>query len=371
MSDPSPDLDIVKQLLDKAVVHDDPPPPSRFRFLDPAELDEMLDTEYIVEDVLAPGDLMVIWGDAKAGKTFVVLDFCASLVLGKPFIGKQTHRRVKVVYATAEGRRGIKHRMRGLAKQHGVSLKELKDWFKIVLDLPNLHKGEGVEEFFAMCKAFGAEVVILDTFARATSGMDENTTKDMNPALERLDPFQKEGMAIILPHHANRMGKMRGSSGLDGTGDIFLQVKKSGDGRRSLAFDMAKDTVEFPEMFFSIVPAPGADNQKEVAVEWLDSSSTASYNPDNRQQTKARNRAAIIEYMRENYVGSGSKRNPPDCAVMARDIHQAVGTSEGKALEHLQALAGNNTGIRQGLRRATNGKDAMVFWWDETWRDDP
>lgn len=241
-----------------------------FRLLTPAELDESRDVPYLIEDLIAPGDLVIIWGDAKAGKTFVTLDLLASMALGKPFIGKPTNRPVKVVYATAEGRRGIKHRIRGLAKQHGVSTLELNDKLRICLDLPNLHTREGVDAFFAECRAFGADVVVLDTFARASLGMDENAAKDMNPALAALDPYLKEGMTVILPHHANKAGDLRGSTGMHGAGDLFQQVKRTNDGRRSLVFHMAKDTTEFPEAYFKIVPAPWADSLKEVAVEWLE-----------------------------------------------------------------------------------------------------
>lgn len=339
-----------------------------FRLLTPAELDESRDVPYLIEDLIAPGDLVIIWGDAKAGKTFVTLDLLASMALGKPFIGKPTNRPVKVVYATAEGRRGIKHRIRGLAKQHGVSTLELNDKLRICLDLPNLHTREGVDAFFAECRAFGADVVVLDTFARASLGMDENAAKDMNPALAALDPYLKEGMTVILPHHANKAGDLRGSTGMHGAGDLFLQVKRTNDGRRSLVFHMAKDTTEFPEAYFKIVPAPRAESLKEVAVEWLERNPAKGSKP---QQVRVRNIAVIVEYMRENCAGSGSRRNPPACALMAKGIAPAVGLTVGKALEILKELADDNTGIRQGTRLAGNGKDAMVFWWDETWRDDP
>jgi DNA-binding transcriptional ArsR family regulator/phage tail protein X len=327
-----------------------------FRLLTPAELDESRDVPYLIEDLIAPGDLVIIWGDAKAGKTFVTLDLLASMALGKPFIGKPTNRPVKVVYATAEGRRGIKHRIRGLTKQHGVTLEELNDRLRICLDLPNLHTGEGVEAFFAECRAFGADVVVLDTFARASLGMDENAAKDMNPALAALDPYLKEGMTVILPHHANKAGDLRGSTGMHGAGDLFLQVKRTNDGRRSLVFHMAKDTTEFPEAYFKIVPAPGADSLKEVAVEWAEPSSR----PVSKTTVSYMNRREIIELLMNEHVGTSN-------AITANNIANAIGSTGPTVRKHLDALKAENMSRSvqiNGLRWVKNKAGHQAYYWD-------
>ncbi len=75
------------------------------------------------------------------------------------------------------------------------------------------------------------ELVIIDTVARAMTGYDENSTRDMglfiracNQVMRRLD------CAVLLVHHTNKGGREeRGSGALRGAADAMLRVYKEDD----------------------------------------------------------------------------------------------------------------------------------------------
>jgi hypothetical protein len=88
-----------------------PGPPARSRFT-PLTLKEIADLpppEWLIEDLVPEDGLVVLYGEPRAGKSFVALAWGLSVATGTPWLGHEVQSG-EVVYIYAEGLRGLTHR---------------------------------------------------------------------------------------------------------------------------------------------------------------------------------------------------------------------------------------------------------------------
>jgi hypothetical protein len=97
-------------------------------------------------------------------------------------------------------------------------------WLPLTVNLGSATWGEAVGEYAA---EHGAKVVIFDTRARNTLGLEENSAKDMGLVVANLDTARRTcGACMLLVHHANALGdKSRGSTAVEGAVDTEINVK--------------------------------------------------------------------------------------------------------------------------------------------------
>jgi hypothetical protein len=97
--------------------------------------------------------------------------------------------------------------------------------------MPQLGKETQIEALCQVIRARGSRVVIIDTYARATLGIDENASSEAGQIAESLDRVREatQGGLVLVVHHTNKTGasgmnSIRGSSALAGAADIALQL---------------------------------------------------------------------------------------------------------------------------------------------------
>jgi hypothetical protein len=97
--------------------------------------------------------------------------------------------------------------------------------------MPQLGKETEIEALCQVIRARGARVVVIDTYARATLGIDENASSEAGQIAESLDRVREatQGGLVLVVHHTNKTGasgmnSIRGSSALAGAADIALQL---------------------------------------------------------------------------------------------------------------------------------------------------
>lgn len=71
-------------------------------------------------------------------------------------------------------------------------------------------------------------LILLDTQARITVGMEENAAKDMGEFVDKLERLRRaSGACVLIVHHMGRNGEhMRGSTALEGAATTILQASK-------------------------------------------------------------------------------------------------------------------------------------------------
>lgn len=196
---------------------------------------------WLVKGFLPKAQLGVLFGESGAGKSFACLDICAAIARGVEDWNGHRVKRGRVMYVVAEGADGFGPRIRAYAHQHGLTELDID----VIGDMtPNLTKTNEITDLIKDLKAFGPyDLVVLDTFAQVTAGINENSGEDMGAALEQCKRINKDtGAMVLLVHHSGKDSSKgaRGWSGLKAACDVEIEVACNGD-MRSVSLTKLKD----------------------------------------------------------------------------------------------------------------------------------
>lgn len=262
--------------------------------------------KWLIDNVLGEQDIIMIYGEAATGKTFVVLNLAYAAALGRNF-GQQfdTARPLKVAYCAGEGQGGLVNRLTASTTAweawQGENRETLTQNLSIFADVPQLYNSEipqGIYNFveeWQTGQAGPLDVLVIDTLHSATYGADENNAKDAGLII-RAAKYAREvlGCAVILVHHANRAGKYRGSSAFHGDLDAMIETRYDKDIKvGTLEAVKVKDKDLFT-LYFKLAYDPAAES---CAIEWLDRESI-QLNEKPKKGDIAKE--AILELLRSN-----------------------------------------------------------------------
>ena len=209
-----------------------PAKPNRFQVVPADQFASGKLPGWIIKDVIPRGELMVLFGESGAGKSFVALDLAGAIARGIEWRGKRT-KKGRVVYIAAEGAGGFRKRLKAYAALHEMDLKDLD--VGVIHVAPNLlERDDALEVCKEIIAAGGADVVIIDTFAQVTPGGNENAADDMGKALAHCKGIHVATHAlVILVHHAGKDASKgaRGWSGLKAAADAEMEVVTTPAGR--------------------------------------------------------------------------------------------------------------------------------------------
>lgn len=219
--------------------------------IDPVDalLAEMLDVDALrriqppqplVNGVLDLDTTAWLIGASGSYKSFVALDLAAHVGLGHPWRGHDVHQG-DVLYIVAEGARGMRLRVDAWEREHGP-MKGVRFLPRPVQSRDRAGWGVLVEA----CRRLRPVLVIIDTQARVTLGLEENSNTDMGEYIAAVDAIRTATAACVLTvHHLGRGGKdARGASALDGAQDAELKIEKVGQYAIKLIMDKQKDQAE-------------------------------------------------------------------------------------------------------------------------------
>jgi hypothetical protein len=171
-----------------------------------------------------------------------------------------------VVYVTSEGVRGFKRRMIAM-RQYYKAHPEVP--FFVAYVMPNLGTISGDAKALvdlvraAIPEGVPVAAIIIDTLARAMTGMSDSDTAAMSLFVDNCDAIAKAFDCFIgVVHHSPRADetRSRGSNVLDGAADVIISVVKDGasgistakvdrlkDGEEGAAWRFRVNTVEVPD----------------------------------------------------------------------------------------------------------------------------
>ncbi|MCF8211118.1 MAG: helicase RepA family protein [Rhodoferax sp.] len=217
--------------------------PKVYTSLSCADLMALPRPEWRVQNILTEQGLAFVYGASRSGKTFLVLDLAFAIARGVPWFGFKTMKS-HVFYAPLEAGKGIRNRVEAwLLKNKMVDVPNfhVQAEFQLALD-----DDLDIEALAAWVIKDGepGSVVIIDTFARATAGLDENSTAAMGPVIAAADRLASRvrGLVILVHHTGKVIGKgPRGSSALTGAADSMIEVTHSDSGVRQWKADKVKE----------------------------------------------------------------------------------------------------------------------------------
>ncbi|MEE4489361.1 AAA family ATPase [Streptomyces sp. BE230] len=220
--------------------------------LDAAGLDDMPALEPLVGDLLHRDSLARIIGPSGHMKSFVVIDLAAHVGTGMNWHGHHVAQGT-VVYLVAEGARGIRKRVRAWEKHHGLKMENVH-----FLPRPVQARGPEWDTLIEAMRRLQPALIVIDTQARVSVGVEENSNTELGIVVERLDDLRRATGACVLPiHHTGHVGEHgRGASAAKGALQSEFHVSKKGDNATNIVVTMKvgkqKDDEEGADIQFGL-----------------------------------------------------------------------------------------------------------------------
>lgn len=186
---------------------------------------EMPPPEFIIEDLIEHGGLSSIIGAPGRGKSTVALDMACHIATGKRWQGRSVLK-TKVLYLPGEGLAGSVQRVKAWEDVHGIDLSNdlLMGNGIILVQASN----EAWADLGAYIARQGIALVIFDTFARMSIGLEENSATEVGKAVRRFDKLRElTNAGVCVVHHTSKATPdiARGSNALNGALDSELLVR--------------------------------------------------------------------------------------------------------------------------------------------------
>jgi hypothetical protein len=224
--------------------------------------------EWLIEDVVPKGALVVVYGPPGAGKTFIAMSMAMSIATGILWADFKV-KRGPAVYVAGEGLIDLWVRQAAWMKLHRPL--EIPEG-GLLPEAVNLLELDSVIRFLQELEAVKPRVVVIDTLARAMVGGDENSAKDMGRLVDHAEQIIRGiGATVILIYHSGWDGaRERGSSALRGAADAMIQVEQGaelGHGK-GVALDLTCKKMRFGNEFkpFKVVLTPVLVEMKQKSV---------------------------------------------------------------------------------------------------------
>lgn len=226
----------------------------RARFMKSGDLNALPEPIPLIEGVLECNADVWLIGKAGHGKSFLALDWAGHISQGMDWNGHKT-RQGTVVYVFGEGAGGIRKRVRAWEEYYGTPMENVIFLPVAVQLLDPVQQKAIVLELAELDPV----MVIFDTQARMTVGVDENSATEMGEVVAALAAIREAtGATVVSVHHQGRNGEnARGSSAVDGAADIMIRVEKAKDSSTVMIHNPKQKNMETFETFGLTLTASG------------------------------------------------------------------------------------------------------------------
>lgn len=294
--------------------------------------------QWIVKGVLPRAELVVLFGESGSGKSFAALDLAGAITRGIAWQGRKV-KQGRVVYVAAEGAGGFRNRLAAYAQHQGVDLADIN--LGVIASAPNLlEKADALD----VARSIGrADVVIVDTFAQAMPGANENAGEDVGRALQHCKGIHRAtGATVVLVHHAGKdLAKgARGWSGLRAAADAEIEISRQ-ENIRMIKTTKQKDGEDGLSWYFDLTQVPiGMDEDDEVITSCVMNFDVSA--PVKQQAGPKLNQwevavmAVVTEFGEAQSVGIEVKA----VVSQAFDMYRAAGGEEKRAREMMNRAVG-------------------------------
>lgn len=178
--------------------------PLRARLFDREALRSIPPVRWLVEGTLPEHSVTVLSGRTQTLKTFLALDLALSHATGGEWFGRAAGRG-RVLLVLAEGFEGIAGRIEAWEAEHGPVPAEA---LTVLRGAVQLADDQQVADLCEIVSEGGYSVVVVDTYAKSTVGLVENSNDDATiatGALYRIADATREGRgAVLVIAHATK-----------------------------------------------------------------------------------------------------------------------------------------------------------------------
>jgi hypothetical protein len=269
MTDAPFDFDDLDQEPPTAPDDQEPPPDDqgqrvnslRNRLLTLDQLRKLPPARPLIKGILDLDSESWLIGASGEFKSFVAIDWACHVATGKPWRGYNTTQG-PVLYVVAEGTKSFAKRVDAWTMKHHrepdhLVVLPVAVQAKGVSDFGNIRLSREWEDLIEIAQEIQPELIVLDTQARMTLGLNENDNGQMGVWINAVGRLKEATKACVLVvHHTGRNGgDARGASAIDAAQDaewkmeriggpralrarLSMQKNKDGDDRQEFAFAM-------------------------------------------------------------------------------------------------------------------------------------
>jgi len=223
----------------------------RAALVDSAGLDNIEDPEALIGDDLLFRDCLV-WMVGKPGcmKSFTALDMAGCVGTGESWQGWPV-RQGPVLYLVAEGVSGTKKRVRAWEKAMGRTMDGVTFLPVAVQSKIATHW----DAFVTVAKEMKPALIVIDTQARVTVGVEENSNTEMGIFVDQAERLRKAtGACVLIVHHIGKSSDGgRGATTVEGAVNTIIKVTKD-ENRVTLECTKNKDGTEWDDIKLRAIP---------------------------------------------------------------------------------------------------------------------
>ena len=228
-----------------------------------------------INSILERGVLGMVFGDPGAGKSFVTLDIAVCIATGSAW-QDQSVEQGTVAYIAGEGFGGIKRRLQAWSLYRQISLDNAPLY--VSQRSVNFCDPSGVNELHGELDGLPDRptLIVIDTLARATPGMDENSAKEVSAFIAACDRLrEKYAATVLVVHHSGHSdkGRAKGSIAIKGAVDFEASVTRSSHDKSVVVVKSTKmkDGEPFEDIHLSFVqvelpPTPDLARQSSAVL---------------------------------------------------------------------------------------------------------
>lgn len=216
------------------------------------DLDNIPALEPIIDDVLFKDTLARIYGASGTFKSFMTLGFAACVGTGMDWHGQRVQQG-EVLYLVAEGIKGIRKRVRAWEQHYGRKMTGVR-----FLPRPVQAMDPEWLVLIELCRRRRPALIIIDTQARVTVGIEENSNTEMGRVVDRMEHLRGASDAcVLLVHHTGHdSDRGRGATAVKGALQTEIGVVRTGKGLMdttvTLKTGKQKDDEELGDIVFGL-----------------------------------------------------------------------------------------------------------------------
>jgi len=240
-----------------------------------SDIAKLAPTEWVLRYRIPKRGLTALYAPPKGGKTLIATELAMCAALGEAFFGEEFRTPLVVLYVAAERPSDVRDRIEAACRKRGIPMPERLHLFAREKGPVQVLSAKHLNALKALVASLKPDLIIFDTFAKMTLGLEENNSAAMGDAVEAFAEVVREAgqhCAGVIVHHAGKdLAKgLRGSTALLGAVDAVWKVEPEG---KSLKLSIeAINAGPIPEpCYFSIStvpldPVPGDEEARNVVV---------------------------------------------------------------------------------------------------------
>ena len=239
--------------------------------------------DWMVKGVFCRGDIGMLYGESRTGKSFLVIDLLFALATGAPSWcgGLLAIPKPRVViYCAGEGQSGLQKRMYAADQlyQQEYAQQSPEGKLFVVTAVPQLFREDDPYNINALTEASrqlalpSVDLVVIDTKHTATYGANENDNSDAAIVWHHLQQLQASlgNPAVCFVHHCGKDGNYRGASAYFADADFVIATKRDHVDVSALVCEKIRDGESFPQMAYALqqVDTPFDEGETSCVVSW-------------------------------------------------------------------------------------------------------